>query len=1121
MQDSPRTARFGLKLGLYGLLALGLVFATGCDDDTPPPADMGQGGEGGTPVGGMGGTPMGGMGGVGGGTGSPCLGEDECPTGQYCDIEDGAFSGECRDGCNDEDDCAAGQECNTQTNVCGAPGCDGDADCPDGRCDETGACVDSDCSSERACDADGDGRPQQCNEDDGTCAPLFACCAGEGMCSMALDGECPEDAMQLADTVTCDDNPCGSSCTRDSQGADCAMNEFCNEDTNRCQEGCRLEAASCPDGESCDAETRECAPRPCVGMEDCNSYQFCDDIVQVCADGCQSDDDCPRDGEICDGGECIERCDVDEVGACGEGEYCSPVTATCREECDEHSDCEGNEACNPVNNECEESACRDDLGDGAEPNNDEATATIIDMGEPDADGIRSGGADGRVLCGDDVDVFAVTLRQAERMRIRLVFDENEDLNFRLSGEEVGDEPIVVATAQAPEELFFPGENDVRNETTYYITVYPGRAAREGLGYSLEIIAFDTQTVCLPDALEDNDDAETATVIGNANPYDADELTICGQDSDWFTRPLALNSGMRVEVITNGDEPPMTIGLYSQGRIDGIGGGGPEYDDVVAEDRAGRVAYIIDIPAETGAFSDGNWYIRVGSSDPASRSQYTINVRVEGGPPCVDDGYEDNDGVAGGTDLAGIDGVGANGEVPYSEDGIEIPSPGDEPLQICTFDDDYYCLDLEAGDRLEAWAQSNTVAGEVRVRIVDSDGRNVGAEGLLVGEEANPIPAELLGALEGRYCVVVDGQGAAQGPYRFWVRRVAVADLCQEDPELAEGVNNTADTATPLVDIESMLAPNRRFEYRNALICGNEDDWYEFNVAERRSRVCVMVDGFRQDNADIDIELFRTQGGLGQDCNRTADCDPGTHCISGVCRASIEASETEYDSEQISVGKRIIGNNDGEYKLRVFRGADGDDSAYRVLATVTPEDEVCGPDWQERAAGANENADQAIDLGQGQASLCDTWLCHDGDQDYYRFVVPAGQDRTVFIEYANQDDGRIFMDITGTELDGDPDFGGFRRSADPAGDHQCVNLRGGAEDQEVFVRLFGNLELPDGDDRVDYSLRIVPTDLGDLNPGNPQANMEQGECVTLGGSELGSCPFDNPFADDCWPHMDLE
>lgn len=1116
MQDSPRTARFGQKLGLYGLLALGLVLGAGCDDDTPPPADMMPGGEGGSPMGGMGGTPEGGAGGQGGGAGTPCLGEDECPTGQYCDIEEGDFSGVCRDGCNDNDDCGNGEECNTETNECGEPPCVDDSSCPEGRCDENGACVDSECSSVRPCE---DG--QQCNLDDGTCAQLFACCAGEDMCSMALDGECPDGAEQLEAGVTCADSPCGSSCTPETEGADCAMNEFCNPDTNRCQEGCRLEAGSCP-GESCDPETRECVELPCVASDDCESYQFCDEIGNTCADGCQSDDDCPVDGEICDAGQCVERCDPNEVGACGEGSYCDAQTQNCREECDEHEDCEGNEACNPVNNQCEVSECRDDLGEGGEPNNDEATATVIELGNADAEGFRSGRAEGRVLCGDDVDVFAVTLAQGERMRVRVIFDENDDLNFRLSGEEVGDDPIEVATAQAPEEIFFPAERgDVRNETTYYIAVYAGRAADAGINFTVEIsVAPAENEGCFPDGLEDDDDAQTANAIGAANPYDANDINLClAGDEDWFTVPLTLNAGMRVEVLTAGDQPPMTIALFSQGRIDGVGGGGPEYEDVVAEDRAGRTAYIIDIPENTGAFSDGAWYIRVRSSDPTATSEYSINVRRSDIGECVDDGYEDNDAVIGGTDLAAINGVGENGEVPYSEDGIEVPSPDENPLQICTFDDDYYCLDLEAGDRLEAWAQGQ-VAGEARVRIVDADGRNVGAEGLLVAEEANPIPAELLGALEGRYCVVVDGQGAAQGGYRFWVRRVAVANLCENDPELVDGVNNTADTATALIDIQPDLAPNRRFEYRNALICGDEDDWYEFNVAERRSRVCVMVDGFRHDNADVDIELFRP-GAAGQACVRTADCDPGTHCINRVCRASIESSEGNFDSEQIDVTKRVIGNNDGEYKLRVYRGAPGDDVAYRVLATVTPEDAVCGPDWQERANGPNENAAQAVDLGLGQASICDTWLCHEGDEDYYRVTVPAGQDRTIFIEYANQDDGRVFMDVTGAELDGDPDFGGFRRSAEAQSDNQCINIRGGAEDQEVVIRLFANLALDDGDDRVDYSLRVVPTDLSDLTADNPEARFEQGECVNLGAPDLGSCPFDNPFADGCWQHMTLE
>ena len=1074
------------RRGLRGFAVLALGLATGCIEPrlTTPEFYGDEGGVGG----------MGGSGGFGGSSGTRCLSEDECPIGQYCNIEEADFTGTCIDGCNDDDDCGD-QVCDRQINRCEAPPCTGDADCPDGRCDDTGACVDSDCSRIRPCPADREGRLQHCSPEDGLCTPLYVCCEADARCSMALYGACPAGAGQLEAPLTCDPDPClEAGCTPETEGADCALDEFCNPDTNRCQQGCRLEPGACLG--ACDPETRECVEPP--------------------DDGCQSDDECPVRGERCVDGDCVEGCDLTVPAACGAGLYCDVRTETCRENCADHDDCDGNEACNPANGHCVPSECRDDLGEGGEPNNDAASATVIAL-EVNADGVRAGSAEG-VLCGEDVDVFRVTLAQAERMRVQVIFDENADLNVRLSGEDVGADPIVIATAQSPEELFFPPRNDVRDEATYIITVFPGRADRAGVPYRVAVIAFADEDFCFVDALESNDTPEDATAIGNANPYDVGDLNLCPHgDEDWFTKSVLRNDGLRIEVLTQDDQPPMTIALFSQDRIDS--NGAPEYEGVVAEEIAGRTLHTLEVLPDIDAFTDGLWYIRVRSSDPQARSAYDISTRHTGPGDCVDDGYEDNDAVLDGTDLADVDGVGVNGEVPDSDDGIEVPSPGEDPLQICRFDDDYYCLDLAAGDRFEAWAQSDAVAGQVRVRIVDSDDRIVGAEGLLVGEFANPVPAEVLGAVQGRHCVIVDGQGAAQGPYRLWIRRAAGPALCAQDPELVDGANDTAETATPLVDIEADRAPNQRFAYRNARLCGDEDDWYTFDVVEQRSRVCVMVDGFRHDTANIDIALFR-MGADGEACAGAADCEPGAQCIGRVCQAALASSNSPFDAEQIDVSKRVIGDEIGEYKLRVFRGADGQDAAYRILATVTPEADVCRPDWQERAAGANENADRAINLGQGQASLCDTWLCHEGDEDNYRFTVPAGQDRTVFIEYANQDGAGVFMEISGNELNADPDFGGFRRSAN-AGDHQCINLRGGAQNQEVIVRLFGNLALPNGDDRLDYSLRIVPTDLGGLIPGNPQARFEQGECMNLGGADLGSCGFDNPFARRCWPHMDLE
>lgn len=174
-------------------------------------------------------------------------------------------------------------------------------------------------------------------------------------------------------------------------------------------------------------------------------------------------------------------------------------------------------------------------------------------------------------------------------------------------------------------------------------------------------------------------------------------------------------------------------------------------------------------------------------------------------------------------------------------------------------------------------------------------------------------------------------------------------------------------------------------------------------------------------------------------------------------------------------------------------------------------------------GGNDNPQQAVNLGPRDVAICDTWLCREGDEDYFEIVVPAGEDRTVFVEYRNQEDGRVFIDVEGPERDPiDVNFGGFRRSSEPQGNHQCINLRGGAQAQRVIVRIFANHVLEDGDDRLDYSLLVAPTDMAGLDPADPASLIEhQGECVTLGADDLGTCPSDNPFADGCWPFMALE
>ncbi|MEZ4465417.1 MAG: hypothetical protein R3F43_13305 [bacterium] len=112
----------------------------------------------------------------------PCLEDGDCADSQYCDIEDGAFSGTCRDGCRDGG-CPAGQECGDD-HMCRTPPCGGDGDCPTGQyCDAATMACTPGCRVGDAADCPPvgeDGRAQACNPTTHVCETLTICCGDTG-----------------------------------------------------------------------------------------------------------------------------------------------------------------------------------------------------------------------------------------------------------------------------------------------------------------------------------------------------------------------------------------------------------------------------------------------------------------------------------------------------------------------------------------------------------------------------------------------------------------------------------------------------------------------------------------------------------------------------------------------------------------------------------------------------------------------------------------------------------------------------------------------------------------------------------------------------------------------------
>lgn len=200
--------------------------------------------------------------------------------------------------CDSDDDCPTGEVCNLSSGVCIDP---------DGPCDD-----DSDC-----------GGGQVCNPDTGSCQDPSDECVVDADCDDALFCNGTEICNRLtgceAGNVVCDD---GVGCTIDG----------CDEDTDSCTS--TASDAACDDGvfcngaEACDVEAGCVAGAPveCTGDDDFCGIVVCDEDSKSCLLEPQNEGlDCvPRDADacilsaVCSAGACLvtplcdaqcERCD--------------------------------------------------------------------------------------------------------------------------------------------------------------------------------------------------------------------------------------------------------------------------------------------------------------------------------------------------------------------------------------------------------------------------------------------------------------------------------------------------------------------------------------------------------------------------------------------------------------------------------------------------------------------------------------------------------------------------------------------------------------------------------------------------------------------------------------------
>lgn len=1003
-----------------------------------------------------------------------CVRDDQCPSGSHC--PDTSGNAVCSPGCRlDPDSCRAADRftvCDPDSRACVAGPCAEDADCRAGSYCADGACVEGCRLDPDDCGPDPDGVPRACDPADHTCRALSPCCADDDTCSMVFEEAC--DGQPITATLTCQPSPCGPDCEADE---DCDDGAWCSGD-GRCVAGCREVRGDCPSDTVCDPASRQCVRGACARNGQCPDWMYCGD-AGLCRSGCrQSPDNCPEGTRCGPDRQCGSSCVDDDV--CAEGEYCD--SSVCRARCvpETHAGCVGGERCD--GGRCVP-GCADDVADIEGDDTRDAAPSPMWIGGV----VESARYGDRVACPGDADLLVM---DGPRVEATLRYDEVDgvlalrilDGDGAVLAEDVGGGAPKTLRADAPRAFVEVVGVDLVRPVSYRLDLR--RVPGDG---------------CFPDDRDPGDDEARGALRVGQRPQsmfvDVLEGAACPGDVDWSCFPMAAADGLEATVAGCAG---LSAAVYTAEAA--LAGGAPSH---TLEADGDRLRFSGD-PGR-GLFADGDWCVAVRNEGDGRCEDYALALSFQRlGEICADD-LEPDDRPE---DALVLDGDGpladAAGRLPY---GVSQRLPAEPTL--CPGDVDQYRLTASAGDGLEAWLEAEGPgATGLTVDFVDALGRPHGSRGGATAPMADPNPARAVPSSDGPLYVVVGGTGGEPVDYALFVQRTRGDGSCPEDGwENVDYRDDTGSDAQRPADIQP-----GRIAVEGAALClpgGADEDWYRVPIESARTRLCVDAT-FRHADADMNVQVFRVPEGEcraanGQSCcDVAADCDEGLGCAAGFCRAPIGEGISRTDNEFVDLDKTRM-DVDDDILVRVFRDpddrpdADDGPATYGLTITRAPEDpNRCEPDWRERAQ-ANDNRATATALGAGREGLCDTWICDEerAAGDWFTIRVPAGSDRSVFIDF---DAGEGALLLTAIDPQRDPER--VVESVQRQADVQCINIRGAATERTVLLQVNADAIEPGGDRRVDYGLRVEPTDL---------SAFARGACDELSGGI---------FPDVVWPRLDL-
>ena len=557
--------------------------------------------------------------------------------------------------------------------------------------------------------------------------------------------------------------------------------------------------------------------------------------------------------------------------------------------------------------------CEDDT---LEPNDqrDEATSVAPDL----IDGLR--------ICPGDDDWFSIGLNAGDDIRVEIDFSHDDgDLDLLLYGPD-SEEPIADSRSRTDAEEV--GFTDVPTSGVYLIRIV-GAAPEVENDYLMLGERTEPPLECADDEFEDNDNqeqpalAEPGTLSGR----------ICGGDEDWFAVQVNAGGALTATLSFTDADGSLDLEVFSPGGTSlGVSATDGDLETVNVDPVLESGLHLVRVFAPRGAEND-----------------YTLGLSVTE-PTCEDDGFEDNDDLDNASLL----------------DLQTTLSFGDQ--RICTGDDDFYAVDLAAGDGLTATLFFADEVGDLDLQILDEDGRVLASSvSVSDNEEATVGTVETAGL----YFVRVFGFLDSEGAYDLDLERIDGGTDCDDD-----GFEPN--------DSQPRALPTEPRSFANMQLCPQDEDWFAVELAEREILEVDLT--FLDELGDVDLEIR----------------DPND--------ARIATGFSVTDDESVAVRARIAGT----YFVRVFSFSPTINNIYDMDIRVLDPDNCLEDGFEE-----NDSIEEARLVGIGSTE--GLGMCQEEgerEEDWFEFNVLQDQSIEVTIVFSNAI-GDLDLEIYGPDDDDTP------------------------------------------------------------------------------------------------------